>query len=65
MVIVIPFNNENPKEAQLRDLSIRRRILLSKAEGFLRLTYAGLSMEADKGTLKKVENMLNNFVWKN
>lgn len=48
-----------------RDLSIRGRILLSKAEGLSRLTYAALSLEVDKGTLKKVDSMLNNFIWKN
>ncbi len=48
-----------------RDLSVRGRILLSKAEGLSRLTYAALSLELDKGTLKKVDSMLNKFVWKN
>jgi len=48
-----------------RDLSIRGRVLLSKAEGLSRLTYTALSLEVDKGTLKKVDSMLNNFVWKN
>ncbi len=41
-----------------RDLSVRGRILLSKAEGLSRLTYAALSLEVDKGTLKKVDSML-------
>lgn len=48
-----------------RDLSIRGRILLSKAEGLSRLTYAALSLEVNNRTLKKVDSMLNNFVWKN
>lgn len=48
-----------------RDLSIRGRILLSKAEGLSRLTYAALSLEVNKETLKRIDSMLNKFVWKN
>lgn len=48
-----------------RDLSLKGRILLSKAEGLSRLTYAALSLNVDSATLKKIDTMLLNFVWKN
>lgn len=49
----------------LRDLSLRGRILLSKAEGISRLTYAALSLSIDTHTCKAVDKMLFDFVWKN
>lgn len=47
-----------------RDLSLKGRILLAKAEGLLRLTYAALSLSVDTAVLKKIDTMLFNFVWK-
>lgn len=48
-----------------RDLSIRGRILLSKAEGISRLTYSGLSLDVNKQTAEAIDNMLYKFVWRN
>lgn len=48
-----------------RDLSLKGRILLAKAEGLSRLTYAALSLSVDSAILKKIDTMLLNFVWKN
>ncbi len=48
-----------------RDLSLKERILLSKAEGISRLTYAAISLEPDKAICKKIDQQLCNFVWKN
>ncbi len=48
-----------------RDLSLKGRILLSKAEGISRLTYAAISLEPDKAMCKKIDQQLCNFVWKN
>ncbi len=48
-----------------RDLSLRGRILLTKAEGISCLTYAALSLDINKNTLKNIDKMLFNFVWKN
>ncbi len=48
-----------------RDLSLKGRILLSKAEGISRLTYAAISLEPDKAICKKIDQQLCNFVWKN
>lgn len=48
-----------------RDLSLKGRILLAKAEGLSRLTYAALSLSVDTAILKKIDTMLLNFVWKN
>lgn len=49
----------------LRDLSLRGRILLSKAEGISRLTYAALSLSVDTQTCKAIDKILYDFVWKN
>uniref|UniRef100_A0A3P9LB20 Reverse transcriptase domain-containing protein n=1 Tax=Oryzias latipes TaxID=8090 RepID=A0A3P9LB20_ORYLA len=48
-----------------RDLSLRGRILLSKAEGISRLTYSALYLHLDNQTLKSIDQMLLNFIWKN
>ncbi len=47
------------------NLSLNGRILLSKAEGISRLTYAAISLEPDKAICKKIDQQLCNFVWKN
>lgn len=45
-----------------RDLSLRGRILLSKAEGISMVTHLALSLVVSS---KKIDNMLFNFAWKN
>lgn len=49
----------------LRDLSLRGRILLTKAEGISRLTYAALALHVSDKTLKEIDKILFDFVWKN
>ncbi len=53
------------KKTTKYDLSLKGRILLAKAEGLSRLTYATLSLNADTAILKIIDTMLLNFVWKN
>ncbi len=48
-----------------RDLSLKGRILLSKAEGISHLTYAAISLDLDRVMCKKKYQLLCNFVWKN
>ncbi len=48
-----------------RDLSLRGCVLLSKAEGISRLIYAASSLALDSKTIKKIDQMLFNFLWKN
>ncbi len=48
-----------------RDLSLKGRILLSKAEGISHLTYAAISLDLDRVMCKKIDQLLCNFVWKN
>jgi len=48
-----------------RDLSLKGRILLSKAEGISRLTYAAISLDLDRVMCKKIDQLLCSFVWKN
>lgn len=49
----------------LRDLSLRGRVLLAKAEGLSRLTYAALALHIDNKLLKEIDNIIFNFLWKN
>uniref|UniRef100_A0A3B3BAV7 Reverse transcriptase domain-containing protein n=1 Tax=Oryzias melastigma TaxID=30732 RepID=A0A3B3BAV7_ORYME len=49
----------------LRDLSIKGRILLAKAEGLSRLIYAAQSLYVSNSTSKTVDKMLCNFIWRN
>lgn len=49
----------------LRDLSLKGRILLSKAEGISRVTYAALSLCIDQPMCKTIDKILYDFVWKN
>lgn len=44
-----------------RDLSLRGRVLLSKAEGISRLTYAAQSLHVDNTTCKSINKILHNF----
>ncbi|XP_051811827.1 LINE-1 reverse transcriptase homolog isoform X1 [Acanthochromis polyacanthus] len=48
-----------------RDLSLAGRVLLSKAEGLSRLTYAAQVLDVEPSVCKKVDQVLTNFVWKN
>ncbi len=48
-----------------RDLTLRGRVLLAKAEGISRLTYAALSLYVNNKVCKSVDKILFNFVWKN
>ena len=48
-----------------RDLSLRGRALLTKAEGLSCLAYAAQSLYVDNSTCKSVDKMLYNFLWKN
>lgn len=48
-----------------RDLSLKGRVLLTKAEGISRLTYAALSLHLDSNIWKDIDRMLFDFIWKN
>lgn len=48
-----------------RDLTVKGRVLLSKAEGLSRLTYAALSLYVDNKTCGNIDRILFNFIWKN
>ncbi len=48
-----------------RELFLKGRILLSKAEGISRLTYAAISLDLDRVMCKKIDQLLCNFAWKN
>ena len=48
-----------------RDLSLKGRVLLTKAEGLTRITYTGLSLLVDSKICKDIDRMLLNFIWKN
>uniref|UniRef100_A0A9J8BAW3 Reverse transcriptase domain-containing protein n=1 Tax=Cyprinus carpio carpio TaxID=630221 RepID=A0A9J8BAW3_CYPCA len=48
-----------------RDLSLKGRVLLTKAEGISRLSYAAQSISVDKHTCKLIDSMLTKFLWKN
>lgn len=47
-----------------RDLSLRGRTLIAKAEGISRLTYPALSLHVDKSTCADIDRMLFDFLWK-
>jgi len=48
-----------------RDLTLRGRALLAKAEGISRLTYPALSLNVDNKMCRSVDKILFNFIWKN
>ncbi|XP_050958014.1 uncharacterized protein LOC127159155 [Labeo rohita] len=48
-----------------RDLTLKGRVLLSKAEGISLLSYAAQSISVDKHTCKLIDGMLTKFLWKN
>lgn len=49
----------------LRDLSLKGRVLISKAEGISRLTYTAMALQVDDKISKEIDKMLFNFAWKN
>uniref|UniRef100_A0A669EC77 Reverse transcriptase domain-containing protein n=1 Tax=Oreochromis niloticus TaxID=8128 RepID=A0A669EC77_ORENI len=49
----------------LRDLSLKGRVLITKAEGISRLAYAALALHLDNKLIKEVDKLLFNFIWKN
>lgn len=48
-----------------RDLSLYGRVLLSKAEGLSRFVYPSLSLYVNDCTIKGVNKLLFDFIWKN
>ena len=48
-----------------RDLSLKGRVLITKAEGISRLTYGTLSLYLDSKISKEIDQMLFNFHWRN
>ncbi len=46
----------------LRDLSLRGRVLITKAESISRLTYSALSLAVNNNICKTIDNMLFNFL---
>lgn len=48
-----------------RDLSVNGRVLLAKAEGISGLIYAASSLALNSKTIKKINQLLFNFLWKN
>lgn len=48
-----------------RDLSLKGRVLLTKAEGLSRLTYAAIPLFVNKKLCNSIDKLLCNFIWKN
>uniref|UniRef100_A0A3P9M210 Reverse transcriptase domain-containing protein n=1 Tax=Oryzias latipes TaxID=8090 RepID=A0A3P9M210_ORYLA len=48
-----------------RDLSLKGRALLAKAEGISRLVYIASSLSLDSKTAKMIDQILFNFLWRN
>ncbi len=49
----------------MRDLSLKGRILLSKAEGLSRLVYTAFALDVLQSVIKEVDTFLFKFIWKN
>ncbi len=49
----------------IRDLSLRGRVLITKAEGISRLIYAAMALHLDKKLCKETDKILIGFIWKN
>lgn len=47
------------------DPSLKGRVLITKVEGTLRLTYAALPLHVEKKLLNDTDKMLFTFVWRN
>ena len=48
-----------------RDLSLKGRVLLTKAEGLSRLAYAAIPLFVNKKLCNSIDKLLFNFIWKN
>uniref|UniRef100_A0A3B3I0R1 Reverse transcriptase domain-containing protein n=1 Tax=Oryzias latipes TaxID=8090 RepID=A0A3B3I0R1_ORYLA len=48
-----------------RDLSLKGRVLLTKAEGISRLTYAAQSLQVNNTVCNTINRILYNFLWRN
>ncbi len=48
----------------MRDISLFGRVLLSKAEGISRSVYMSLSLEVPPKTIKDLDQILYNFIWR-
>lgn len=48
-----------------RDLSLKGRVLLTKAEGLSRLTYGTIPLFVNKITCNAIAKLLLDFLWKN
>ena len=48
-----------------RDLSLKGRVLLTKAEGLSHLTYAAISLFVNKKIGNTIDKLLFDFIWKN
>ena len=48
-----------------KDLSLKGRVLITKAEGISRLTHGTLSLDLDSKISKEIDQMLFNFLWRN
>lgn len=53
------------KNEPKRDVSLRGRILLTKAEGIFCLKYAAWSLDVNKKVSKDIDKMLLNVTWRN
>lgn len=49
----------------MRDLLLRGRTWLSKPEGISRLTYSAMCWHVDQRTIKVIDKMFCNFLWRN
>lgn len=47
------------------DPSLKGRVLITKVEGILQLTYAALPLHVEKNLLNDTDKMLFTFVWRN
>ncbi len=61
---VIDKNQKNLNHWLLRGLSLRGRVLITKAEGISRLTYTALSLAVNDNICKTIDNMLSIFYGK-
>ncbi len=61
----IPIVEKPRKKLNQRNISLKGRVLLTKAEGLSRLTYAALALHLEKKICKMLDNLLFNFVWRN
>uniref|UniRef100_A0A3Q3AHM4 Reverse transcriptase domain-containing protein n=1 Tax=Kryptolebias marmoratus TaxID=37003 RepID=A0A3Q3AHM4_KRYMA len=63
--IIIEKSKKKLNQWLQRDLSLKGRILLTKAEGLSRLTYAAIPLSVNKQICTAIDKLLFNFIWKN